>query len=162
MISKKSQLLVRWGNDCGLNRHRILSTTHRLHWLEPSECRERNRSCYPCRQFVSLWTPNPVRLRTYSVTYRIIIIFLAIGDKMSMIKVIFVTVSLTFRKKIVTLHELTFGCWSELWMRTLIFFVRIFCARKPKTKRRESITFDFPLPFGPITALKLFYAWFIH
>lgn len=33
--------------------------------------------------------------------------------------------------------------------------MRSFCARKPNTKRSESITFDLPLPFGPITALKL-------
>jgi hypothetical protein len=39
--------------------------------------------------------------------------------------------------------------------KTLIFLDLILLARKPKTKSMESITFDFPLPFGPTIDVKL-------
>lgn len=41
-------------------------------------------------------------------------------------------------------------CWSELWISTESFLDLIFCARYPNTKSIESMTLDFPLPFGPI------------
>ena len=48
-----------------------------------------------------------------------------------------------------TEHEVKFLWFAELWMRSESFPCLIFFALNPKTKRSESMTFDFPEPFGP-------------
>jgi len=57
--------------------------------------------------------------------------------------------SMIFWKCTLTVQLLMFG-WSSLeWIKMLIFFDRIFDARYPNTNSMESMTLDFPLPFGP-------------
>lgn len=60
------------------------------------------------------------------------------------------TLSIIFWKCTSTVQLCTSLCWSELWISTESFFDLIFWALYPNTKSIESITLDFPLPFGPM------------
>ena len=66
----------------------------------------------------------------------------------------FTPVSMIFWKWTATEQLLTFLCFSLLWIKTLIFLERILLARYPNTNNIESMTLDFPLPFGPMMAVK--------
>ena len=63
-----------------------------------------------------------------------------------------------FWKCTATEQLLMFVLPSLLWMRTLIFLDLILLARNPNTNNMESITLDFPLPFGPMIDVKLWNA----
>lgn len=60
------------------------------------------------------------------------------------------TLSIIFWKCTSTVQLSTSLCLSELWIRTESFFDLIFWALYPNTKSIESMTLDFPLPFGPM------------
>lgn len=60
------------------------------------------------------------------------------------------TLSIIFWKCTSTVQLCTSLCLSELWISTESFFDLIFCALYPNTNSIESITLDFPLPFGPM------------
>lgn len=60
------------------------------------------------------------------------------------------TLSIIFWKCTSTVQLSTSLCLSELWISTASFFDLIFWALYPNTKSIESITLDFPLPFGPM------------
>ena len=60
------------------------------------------------------------------------------------------TLSIILWKCTSTVQLCTSLCSSELWISTETFFDLIFWALQPNTKSMESMTLDFPLPFGPI------------
>lgn len=60
------------------------------------------------------------------------------------------TLSMIFWKCTSTVQLSTSLCLSELWISTESFFDLIFWALYPNTNSIESITLDFPLPFGPM------------
>ena len=61
------------------------------------------------------------------------------------------TRSITSSKCTSTSQKSRSGNAAELWIRADILPCLILLARKPKTNSKESITFDFPDPFGPTT-----------